>query len=90
MFMTYKELLEKHPIISEQIEKDELLIILKELERILSLDFEGDICEFGCFVGTTSLFIQRLLQVSSSKKKLYLYDSFEGLPEKMSQDQCLS
>ncbi|MDQ5913950.1 MAG: O-methyltransferase [Patescibacteria group bacterium] len=87
MFMTYKELLEKHPIISEQIEKDELLIILKELERILSLDFEGDICEFGCFVGTTSLFIQRLLQVSSSKKKLYLYDSFEGLPEKMSQDQ---
>lgn len=87
MFMTYKELIEKHPIISEQIEKDELLIILKELERILSLGVEGDICEFGCFVGTTSLFIQRLLQVSSSKKKLYLYDSFEGLPEKMRQDQ---
>ena len=85
--MTYKQLLEKYPIISEQIEKKELEIIIQELEKILSLGINGDICEFGCFVGTTSLFLQRLLIECESNKKLYLYDSFDGLPEKSPQDQ---
>ncbi len=82
-----KELLQKYPIISEQIEEDELLVILEELEKILDINLDGDICEFGCFVGTTSLFLQRLITQTDPKKKLYLYDSFEGLPEKMPQDQ---
>lgn len=85
--MTPKELVLKFPIISEQIEKDELLSILNELEKVLDADLNGDICEFGCFAGTTSLFLQRLLIEKKSKKKLYLYDSFEGLPEKSKQDQ---
>lgn len=82
-----EEILNRYPIISEQIEKDELLVILKELERSLLADLPGDLCEFGCFAGTTSLFLQRLLIEKKSKKKLYLYDSFEGLPDKSEQDQ---
>lgn len=84
--MTPKDLMLKYPIISEQIEEDELLVILNELNKVLSNQIEGDICEFGCFVGTTSLFIQRLLITNQSNKKLYLYDSFDGLPEKTKQD----
>jgi O-methyltransferase len=85
--MNPKELMLKHPIISEQIEEVELLVILQELEKTLSLNIEGDVCEFGCFVGTTSLFLQRLILKLAPKKKLYLYDSFDGLPEKSKEDQ---
>lgn len=85
--MTPKELVLKYPIISEQIEEAELLVILEELDKTLNLSIEGDVCEFGCFAGTTSLFLQRLLIEKKSKKKLYLYDSFEGLPDKSDQDQ---
>lgn len=84
--MLPRKLLQINPIISEQIEPDELLIILQELERTLNLNIEGDIVEFGCFAGTTSLFLQRLILELAPKKKLYLYDSFQGLPEKSQQD----
>lgn len=54
-------LIQKYPIISDQIEPDELRVILENLEKALDLGVSGDIVEFGCFVGTTSLFIQRLI-----------------------------
>ncbi len=85
--MITKDLLRQYSIISEQIETEELEIILKELEQVLSSDIAGDVCEFGCFVGTTSLFLQRLILQANSRKKLYLYDSFDGLPEKTDEDQ---
>jgi O-methyltransferase len=65
-------------------EREELL---GELEKILDKNVEGDVVEFGCFVGTTSLFIQRLLLAKKSSKKFYVYDSFDGLPEKTKEDQ---
>jgi O-methyltransferase len=85
--MTPKELMLKYPIISEQIEEVELLVILQELEKILNLNIEGDVCEFGCFAGTTSLFLQRLILELSPQKRLHLYDSFDGLPKKSPEDQ---
>lgn len=83
----YKELLHNYPIISDQVERNELEVLLGELEKILDNNVEGDIVEFGCFVGTTSLFIQRLLLAKKSSKKFYVYDSFDGLPEKTKEDQ---
>ncbi len=82
-----QNLVNNHSIISEQIEKAELTVILEELEQVLGSKVAGDVCEFGCFIGTTSLFLQRLLLASGQKKKLYLYDSFEGLPEKSLRDE---
>jgi len=139
------ELTSKYKLISDQIEPGELLVILTELERVLDADVEGDIVEFGCYSGTTSLFIQRLLiehrkrtkrltgvalesvlvQPGSTEQavkkygdastglvkpkmaknlavqdaphlgrlggarpvRLYVYDSFDGLPEKSKQDE---
>jgi len=48
-------------IISDQITRDGLAIVWRELERALQQAIPGDIVEFGCYVGTTSLFIRRLL-----------------------------
>ncbi len=62
----------------------------KEILRIAEdcLRFDGDFVEFGCFEGDTSLLLAGLLKEKSktSGKKLWIYDSFEGLPEKSAED----
>ncbi len=80
-------LLKKHSIISDQIEPDELQVILTELEKTIDTNVPGDVVEFGCYTGTTSLFIQRLLISKKSDKKFYVYDSFDGLLEKTKEDE---
>jgi O-methyltransferase len=86
--MHYKTLLGQYPIISDQISESALGVVLSELERTLNQEIPGAIAEFGCYVGTTSLFIRRLLDSTknSSERLFYAYDSFEGLPEKTSAD----
>lgn len=76
-----------YPLISDQIEKDELRIILAQLEGVLNANIPGDVVEFGCYAGTTSLFLTRLLIAKESTKHLYVYDSFDGLPEKSHHDE---
>jgi hypothetical protein len=60
-------LLSQHQLLSEQVEEDELSTILYELEGVLKLGLNGHVCEFGCFIGTTSLFLQRILITFNSK-----------------------
>ncbi|MDO5452065.1 MAG: TylF/MycF/NovP-related O-methyltransferase [Candidatus Saccharibacteria bacterium] len=50
------------------------------------LEIEGDVVEFGCYRGDTSLLFQEILRTEAPKKRLWLYDSFEGLPEKTTED----
>ncbi len=67
---------------NDQVSEQETAKIL-ELARSV-FDVPGDYVEFGCYAGDTSLMLAEILV--GSEKKLYLYDSFEGLPEKSSQD----
>lgn len=83
--MIADQLLKQHPIISSQVDRDELAVILRECEKTLST-IPGDVVELGCYVGTTSLFLARILQAQASERRLYLYDSFAGLPEKVPED----
>jgi O-methyltransferase len=76
------ELLKKHRPISDQVSETELRVILRELLK--TIEIEGDVVELGCYEGATSLFLARVLK--STNKRLWLYDSFEGLPEKTVQD----
>jgi len=78
-----------HPIISDQISTDGLGVVWRELERVLTAKVPGDIAEFGCYSGTTSLFIRRLLNETnqSAQRTFHVYDSFEGLPPKQTPDQ---
>ena len=64
----------------------------EETERIIELArgalfVEGDYVEMGCYKGDTSLLLAEVLQ--NSGKKLWIYDSFEGLPEKNKEDESV-
>jgi O-methyltransferase len=67
-----------------QISREQLAVILGELRKALAVD--GDVVEFGCYNGDTSLQLGRMLKRFGSDKELWLYDSFEGLPEKTEED----
>lgn len=83
-----KELVKKYSLVSDQVDKDELQIILTELEKALKKSV-GNVVEFGCYAGTTSLFIRRLMDKLGSVGEFHVYDSFEGLPEKSKYDASL-
>lgn len=82
----YKQLANRYPIISDQIKRPALEMVLSQLEKTLQADTAGDVVEFGCYIGTTSLFIRRLLDAQGSSKLFHAYDSFAGLPAKGAQD----
>lgn len=85
----YNQLLRRYPLISDQVSKEELAVILRELVRTLEQGVDGAIVEFGCYTGTTSLFIRRVLDGygQSGQRDFHAYDSFEGLPPKAAADQ---
>ena len=51
---------------------------------IRTLKIKGDVCEFGVAQGKTSKLIAYLIR--KTKKKLYLFDSFQGLPKPSKED----
>lgn len=84
--MNASALLAKYPLISDQVNKDQLAVILGELERLLPR-LDGAVVEFGCYVGTTSVFIRRLLDTQRDERAFHAYDSFAGLPPKTAADE---
>lgn len=46
----------------------------------------GDVVEFGCYRGDTSLLIEKMLEEEGAKMNLWIYDSFEGLPARTRED----
>lgn len=71
-------------LLSDQVSKEEIRIIVRELEKTDQV--AGDVVEFGCYVGTTSVFLAHHLMTHAPNKELFLYDSFAGLPPKSEQD----
>ena len=51
------------------------------------LGLPGDFVEMGCYKGDTSLLLAEVLE--GQDKKLWIYDSFEGLPEKRAEDESV-
>ena len=84
--MITDQFLAKYPIISDQVDFKELRVLLRELEKVLRSGMAGNVVEFGCYVGTTSLFIRRLLDAYDFTGEFHVYDSFAGLPEKTQAD----
>src|SRR4051812_41213459 len=52
------------------------------LERLLrqTLSIRGDVFECGVYRGGTAALLSMLLEEVKSPKKLYLFDTFEGMP----------
>ncbi len=84
---TIKHILSRHPLISDQVNGEQVRTILTELGRVLDQGVDGAIVEFGCYIGTTSLFIRRLLSELGDDRVFHVYDSFEGLPAKTLADE---
>ena len=61
-------------------ETDKILEVARDC-----LEVAGDFVELGCYKGDTSLLLADLLR--GTGKLLYIYDSFEGLPEKRAEDE---
>lgn len=92
------ELTTRYPLISDQVNKEQVGVILRELEVVLDKGLDGAVVEFGCYIGTTSLFIRRLLNThkkvsgrtemcdNEREREFHVYDSFEGLPPKTTED----
>lgn len=72
-------------LLSDQVSPDEIRVIVRELTKALGRQIPGDVVEFGCYVGTTSVFLGEIL--ATTGRRLWLYDSFEGLPEKTNRDE---
>jgi O-methyltransferase len=75
-------------IASDQVSREGLLLIWNSSIEVLNNKVPGAFVEFGCYIGTTSLYLRRLLDEAkqSTKREFHVYDSFEGLPEKVAQD----
>ncbi|MBQ3305879.1 class I SAM-dependent methyltransferase [Candidatus Saccharibacteria bacterium] len=71
----------------EQVSPKETEILLALANGVLSTNVSGDFVELGCYRGDTSLLLQKLLISSgNSSRRLFIYDSFAGLPERSSED----
>lgn len=68
---------------NDQVSKTETDKILEVARDCLAVP--GDFVELGCYKGDTSLLLAEILK--NTGKKLYIYDSFEGLPEKRAEDE---
>ena len=66
-----------------QIPNRETALLLDELKK--TLEINGDVVEFGCYEGDTSILLADAMR-EQPDKWLYLYDSFEGLPAKTAED----
>ena len=78
-------MIKRMKLLSDQIDERELSILLRELETVLAAQVPGDVVEFGCYVGTASVPLAKRLM--RTDKTLSVYDSFEGLPDKATQDE---
>lgn len=58
----------------------QIVAVLTNLQKVLDQNIEGDIVELGCYIGTTTMYIQKLLNAYGSNKKIHVYDSWQGLP----------
>lgn len=77
-----------YSLVSDQINAQQVALLWEELAHVLQQDIAGDIVEFGCYTGTASLFLRRLMDETgqSALRALHAYDSFAGLPPKAAQD----
>lgn len=83
--MPVEKIITEHPqTISTMVGIVQMRYILDNLYSVR--DIPGDVVELGCNVGTTALYIRRLLNILNNGKVSHVYDSFEGLPDAIEHD----
>lgn len=80
--------------VNDQVTPAETAEILRLAEQCLTQNIAGDFVELGCYRGDTSILLGKLLQQHQSpsqpspipSRRLWIYDSFAGLPAKTPED----
>jgi len=75
-----KNLVNKDDIPSCMMTYWQIVAVLENLQNVLERNIPGAVVELGCNVGTTSIYIRKLLDLYKSDKEYHVYDSWEGLP----------
>lgn len=70
---------------NDQVSERETAKLLEVARECLAVP--GDYVEMGCYKGDTSMLLAEVIE--GAAKTLYLYDSFEGLPEKTEEDESM-
>lgn len=70
-----------HKIDSTLFYSEQPQYILSLLDSTLKNNIPGDVVELGCYIGESSKLTTMMLLKHGSSKKLWVYDSFEGLPK---------
>jgi len=81
------QFMETFPIISGMMGKNQIYGILYYLKQVIDNGVKGDVVELGCNVGTTSIFVKKFLDIYAPERSYHVYDSWEGLPQKVTQDE---
>ncbi len=81
-----KNLIPKNVIKQEKKHKDRIRFytLWLHLKRIKEKNIEGNIAELGVYKGETAKLIHHML----SDRKIYLFDSFSGLPKQVIREDC--
>ena len=65
--------------------------LFKAVEYLIDSNISGDFVECGVWKGgSTMLIANTLIQLNSNDRKIYLYDTFEGMPEPTENDYYIS
>lgn len=78
---------------NDQVSEEETKTILEIAKNCIEL--EGDYVEMGCYKGDTSLVLADIVfsgprrSHAANNHRLFIYDSFEGLPEKSEADESV-
>jgi O-methyltransferase len=60
---------------------EQISALVTQLYSLIENNVDGDAVEFGCFVGESSKYLMKTIVETNSNKNLFVYDSFEGLPD---------
>ncbi len=85
--LNVEEFVDENEIVSPMMSYWRIVSVLKQLQGVLDAGVPGAIVELGCNVGTTSVFIRKLLNHYGSDRESHVYDSWQGLPAKDPRDE---
>ncbi len=70
--------------------KEKMYALYKAVEYVIKHNLPGDFVECGCWRGgSVMLMAMTALRLSVTDRKIYLYDTFNGMPEPSEIDYCL-
>ena len=78
-FYEFETLFEKCSSQSLNISKERYLALYHAINYIFINDVEGDFVECGVYKGGSSMMMASLIKKISSSKKLWMYDTFQGM-----------